>query len=157
MRTNVDAPSPAAVAAARRIRYGVTAFTTRIRAERAGRLSLTQNAVLGQVYRHGPMTPGEVADRLRSVPQSLTRTFAALEEQGLLRRMPDPGDRRQSLLSITPDGRHAVREEMRPRDAWIAAVLDQELTPAERDLLVIAAGLLDRLSQVDAAPTAVEP
>jgi DNA-binding MarR family transcriptional regulator len=157
MRTNVGAPTAESMAVARRIRYGVTSFAVRIRAERAGVLSLTQNAVLGQVYRHGPMTPGEVADRLRSVPQSLTRTFAALEEQGLLRRMPDPDDRRQSLLNITPVGRHAIRAEMRPRDAWIAAVLDKELTPAERDLLVIASGLLERLAAIDAAPARAEP
>jgi DNA-binding MarR family transcriptional regulator len=158
MRSNdVRTSTSASLAAARRIRRGTMAFTTRIRAERIGALSLGQSAVLGQIYRHGPMTPSELADRLRTKPQSLTRTFAALEEQALLRRMPDPGDGRQSLLSITPAGRHALREELRPRDAWIAAMIERELTPAERDLLVIASGLLERLAEVDAAPAQVEP
>ncbi|MEV4756423.1 MarR family transcriptional regulator [Micromonospora sp. NPDC049559] len=143
--------------AARQVRRGVLALGTRLRAERAGELTLTQSAVLGQLYRHGPMTPGELSGRLRTKPQSLTRVFTALEESALLRRTPDPGDGRQSLLSITPAGRHAVRAEMRPRDAWLAATLARELTPAERDLLVIASGLLERLAEIDAAPTEVEP
>jgi hypothetical protein len=35
---------------------------------------------------------------------------------------------------------------MRPREIWLAGALKQ-LTDAERDLLVIAAGLLERLSE----------
>ena len=77
----------------------------RARAGRAGgELSLNQTAVLGRIVTHGPMTPGEVAEQLRMLPQSLTRTFAALEAAGYVRRMPDPGDGRQSLLGSTPAG-----------------------------------------------------
>jgi hypothetical protein len=46
---------------------------------------------------------------------------------------------------------------MRPRDAWVADVLQRELTPAERDVLVVAAGLLERLAEVDASIAEVEP
>jgi len=102
------------------------------------------------------MTPGEVAHRLRLQPQALTRTFAALEEQGWTKRVPDPSDGRQSLLIITATGRQALVDEMRPRDEWIAGVLEQELTPAECDLLVVAAQLLERLSEVDSAIARVE-
>jgi DNA-binding MarR family transcriptional regulator len=71
--------------------------------------------------------------------------------------MPDPGDRRQSMVAITEIGRSALRAEMRPRDLWMARVIQAELTPAERDLLVIAARLMERLSEVDLFPGTTEP
>jgi DNA-binding MarR family transcriptional regulator len=92
-------------------------------------------------------------------PQALTRTFAALEEQGWARRLPDPSDGRQSLLTITAAGREVLADEMRPRDEWVATAIERELTAAECDLLVVAARLLERLAEVDAqvAPTETVP
>lgn len=143
--------------AARAIRHGATGLASRARAERKGVLSLNQTSVLGILVRHETITPGEVAYRLRMQPQALTRTFAVLEEQGWIRRMPDPSDGRQSLLIITAAGRQVLADEMQPRDEWLAGVLERELTAAERELLVVAAGLLVRLSEVDADVAPVEP
>jgi DNA-binding MarR family transcriptional regulator len=149
MRTSV--PAAATRAAATAIRRGATSLASRTRAERAGVLSLNQTAVLGRVTTRGPMTAGEVATQLRMAPQSLTRTFAALEADGLLHRTPDPSDGRQSLLAVTTAGRRALKQEMAPRDAWLARAIELVLTPAERDLLVVAAQLMERLADVDAA------
>lgn len=146
MRSNAEL-----LKAARTIRRGATGFAARARAERRGVLSLNQTAVLGLLARQETITPGEVAHRLRTQPQALTRTFAALEEQGWARRLPDPSDGRQSLLTITAAGREVLADEMRPRDAWVASALDRELTEAEVELLVVAARLLERLAEVDAA------
>ena len=49
------------------------------------------------------------------------------------------------MLTISPDGWAALAEDAAPRDAWLDAAL-AELTDAERDVLAIAARLLDRLS-----------
>ncbi|GIF66579.1 MarR family transcriptional regulator [Asanoa ishikariensis] len=151
MRTETD------IATARRIRTGVAAYSERIRAERAGLLTLTQTAVLGQVYRHGAMTPGEIADRLRAKPQTLTRVLAALEERALISRTPDPADGRQALVTITDAGRATLRDEMHPRDVFGAALIAQELTEEERDLLTIAARLLERLAAAGDPPVRAEP
>ena len=151
MRTDTD------VAIARRINRGVAAYTERIRAERAGLLTLTQAAVLGQLYRHGPMTPGEIADRLRAKPQTLTRVLAALQERGRIERTPDPGDRRQSLITITPVGRGALSEETHPRHVFAAALIARELSEEERDLLAVAARLLERLAAAGDPPVRAEP
>ena len=150
MRTNERTPSTTR-SAATAIRRGATSLAARARAERAGVLSLNQTAVLGRVATRGPMTAGEVATQLRMAPQSLTRTFAALESAGYLHRTPDPSDGRQSLLAVTAAGRRALKEEMAPRDAWLARVIEDVLTPAERDLLVVAAALMERVADVDAA------
>jgi DNA-binding MarR family transcriptional regulator len=59
--------------------------------------------------------------------------------------MPDPGDGRQSLLAVTQEGRAAMRAEMAPRDRWVARAMDEALSPDERDALVAAAELIERL------------
>jgi DNA-binding MarR family transcriptional regulator len=138
------------LAAAEQVRRGATTFAARARSERRGVLTLNQTAVLGQLRKHGAMTPGEVAHRLRMQPQGLTRTFAALQDEGWTRRMADPADGRQSLLSITATGSQALAAEMRPRDVWIAEAMRTHLSEPERDLLVAAAELLERLAEVDA-------
>lgn len=132
------------------------ALAARARAERAGALSLNQTAVLGRLARRGPMTAGEVATQLRAQPQSLTRTFAALEADGLMRRTPDPSDGRQALLGITAAGRRALKAELAPRDAWLDQAIKRVLTPAERDVLLVAAQLMERLADVDADVAVVE-
>jgi DNA-binding MarR family transcriptional regulator len=124
--------------------------------ERSGELSLNQTAILGLLVRGGAMTPGEIAERMHSRPQSLTRAFAVIEERGWVSRTPDIRDGRQSLLSITAAGRAALTAEMRPRDVWLARVVAQELTEAERDLLVIAGRLMERLAYIDTSPAPIE-
>src|SRR3954447_9602695 len=131
------------------LRRAVTGLAARARGERAGALSLNEGAVLGRVAVHGPVTPGEIAGQLRMLPQSLTRTFAALEHAGLIRRTPDPGDGRQSLLAVTPAGRKALRAEMAPRDRWLARAMTQALSPDEQRILLDASELMRRLVEFD--------
>jgi DNA-binding MarR family transcriptional regulator len=142
--------------AAARICRAVTTLAARARAERAGVLTLTETAVLGRLWAVGELTPRELADRLRLQPQSLTRTLASLESAGLLHRTRDPNDGRQYLLSVTAPGALALRDEIRPRDRWLGGVIEQELSAAERDILVVAAGLMERLAVVEASPAVRE-
>jgi DNA-binding MarR family transcriptional regulator len=131
------------------IRHAATALAARARVERAGELSLNQTAVLGRVVVQGPTTPGEVADQLRMLPQSLTRTFAALESAGQVRRMPDPRDGRQSLLVATAAGRAALRAEMAPRDRWLARAMSAVLDEKECEELLRGAQLMLRVAAFD--------
>lgn len=138
------------------LRRAATGLAARARAERGGALSLNQVAVLGRIAVEGPLTPGEVADQLRMLPQSLTRTFAALEEQGLIRRTSDPDDRRVALLTATADGRKALRAEMGPRDRWLARAMNAECTEGERATLREAAAIMLRLAAHGDGPAPVE-
>jgi DNA-binding MarR family transcriptional regulator len=138
------------------IRRAATALASRARAERGGELSLNQTAVLGRVAVQGLITPGEVADQLRMLPQSLTRTFAMLETNGLVRRMPDPGDGRQSLLVLTTQGRAALRAEMAPRDRWLARAMTAVLSEEECQELLRAAELMLRVADFDSGVAPVE-
>jgi DNA-binding MarR family transcriptional regulator len=142
--------------AAAQVRAASTALASRVRVERRGELTLNQTAVLGRVVRLGPLTPGEIAAQLRMVPQALTRTFAALEAAGYLRRTPDPGDGRQSLLEATAAGRRALRSEMKPRDEWLAVAMNAVLSADEIDQLVAASELMNRVASFDADVAVVE-
>jgi DNA-binding MarR family transcriptional regulator len=76
----------------------------------------------------------------------MTRVIAVLEERNLVRRAPHPTDRRQVVLTVTPDGRALINRVRRRREAWLAQRL-QELTPEERAILRSAAPILEKLSQ----------
>ena len=90
------------------------------------------------------------------LPQSLTRTFAALEASGFVRRMPDPGDGRQSLLVVTTQGRSALRAEMAPRDRWLARAMFAVLTEQECEELMHAADLMLRLADFESGVAVAE-
>ncbi|MFF4503978.1 MarR family winged helix-turn-helix transcriptional regulator [Streptomyces sp. NPDC001401] len=131
---------------AARIRRGVMRLNRRLRQERGdGSLSANQLLVLGHLHRHGSATPGEVAAAERQRPQSLTRVFAELEEDGLIAREPGTVDRRQSVLSLTGQGRRALERDMADRDAWLSGAL-ASLSPTERGVLELAAALMERLA-----------
>ena len=92
------------------------------------------------------MSPGELAEHEKVQPPSMTRVIAVLEERKLVQRAPHPTDRRQVILTVTPEGRALVNRVRRRREAWLAQRL-QELTAEERAILQSAAPILEKLSQ----------
>ena len=59
---------------------------------------------LSVIGRHGPMRLSELSDHLRIAARSSTEVADALEDRGLVRRRPDPGDRRATLVELTDEG-----------------------------------------------------
>lgn len=51
-----------------------------------------------------PLRMSELAARLEIVPRSATTMVDALENAGLVSRLPDPADRRSVLARVTPEG-----------------------------------------------------
>jgi DNA-binding MarR family transcriptional regulator len=144
----VDENAAQRAAAATEVRRGVLSLARRLRLER-NEIGLTalELSVLGHLHRRGPLTPGELATAERVLPQSLTRTLAALEEAGLACRQPDPADGRRSLLAVTENGHAALRSEMEQRDNWLAAAMSAELTTTEIGLLRLAGSLLEAIAE----------
>jgi DNA-binding MarR family transcriptional regulator len=102
--------------------------------------------VLAELYREGERTPRQLAEVERLQPQSLTRTLAALERDGLVRRRRDDTDRRRVWIGLTAEGAEALRADMAERDAWLEQEIDR-LSPAERAVLAVAAELMERLAE----------
>ena len=59
---------------------------------------------LRMLGRHGTMRLSELSDHLRIAPRSATEVVDALEHRGLVRRRPDPGDRRATLVELSEQG-----------------------------------------------------
>jgi DNA-binding MarR family transcriptional regulator len=134
------------------MRISISRLARRLRVERLGLggtetvISDIQLAALAALERHESMTPGELAEHEKVQPPSMTRVIAVLEERGLVRRAPHATDRRQVVLTVTPEGRDLVQRVRRRREAWLAQRL-QELSPEERRVLRDAAPILEKISQ----------
>ena len=145
-----DVQSDSGLATAMRI--SVSRLARRLRVERLGLseteavLSDIQLAALSALERHHSMTPGELAEHEKVQPPSMTRVIAVLEERGLVLRAPHATDRRQVVLTVTPQGRELVQRVRQRRNAWLAQRL-QELTEDERVVLRSAAPIIEKLSQ----------
>jgi DNA-binding MarR family transcriptional regulator len=138
-------------AAAHEIRTSLFRLVRRLRQERPeGELSYSQLNVLGWLEREGPMTNADLAAAERVTPQTMTRATADLVAAEFISRADNPMDRRQVLLKITPVGAAFVREDRRRRDTFLSQAMESTLTPTERELLRLAAGLMDKLSEVHA-------
>lgn len=119
----------------------------RLRAQRPDHgLTLTQLSALGTLERLGPMRIGELAEREKVQPPSMTRTVAALEERGLVTRTTDPTDRRNVVVAVSRRGLELLRDDRRRREQWLAARL-AELSDDERALLARVAPILDRIAR----------
>ena len=108
----------------------------------ASRTSVPRTRLLAAVQSRPRQRMGDLAARLDITGRTLTVMVDALEQEGLLARTVDPGDRRATLLELTPAGHQFVRHAAEVRDEiWEQAVA--ALTPAERQQLV---HLLSRLA-----------
>ncbi len=110
------------------------------RAEVAG-LSNARYELLHVLIHDGPTRMGTVAERLGVSPRTVTPMVDALERARLLRRVPDPTDRRAQLLKLTPAGVALMRRAHEARVALVARVFDG-LDRSDRATL---AGLLDKI------------
>ena len=108
-------------------------------------LTLTQLSALACLDRHGPLTPGALAELERVQPPSLTRVLAMLEVRGLVDRRPHPGDGRQQLVEVTAEAHKALAADRRAREAWLACRM-AELSEDERAALRAAAPVLEKLT-----------
>jgi DNA-binding MarR family transcriptional regulator len=86
-------------------------------------LSPHQARALRVVHRHDAARMGTIAAHLRIAPRSVTEVLDALEERGLVRRVPDPTDRRAVLVELTDHGRALLVEVDEARDGASAAYL----------------------------------
>jgi len=84
---------------------------------------------------------GELKDRLGVTGRSITSLVDGLEDEGLLRRCDDPGDRRSIRLEITAKGREHLGEIKALHDAH-AELTFGILSDAERIAML---DMFDRL------------
>jgi DNA-binding MarR family transcriptional regulator len=125
----------------------------RLRQEDDTDLSASARAALGTLYRHGPLTPTELAAREGVKRPTIARLVARLEERVLVTRTPDPDDRRSYRVALTPLGSRTITRLRTGRDAFLARRLSM-LSEDERAVLGRAVIILERLAGADSEPSA---
>jgi MarR family transcriptional regulator, organic hydroperoxide resistance regulator len=98
-------------------------------------LHVGQDRLLLELFEHDGLSQSELIERLGVEPPTVTGTVQRLERDGLLRREPDPANRRVSRVYLTDAGR-ALEQPI--KDAWleIEGQLVAELSPEEREQLL---------------------
>jgi DNA-binding MarR family transcriptional regulator len=137
-----------AVRAARELRVVFSRVRRQLRQVAADQdLSSSQTSVLTLLFKQGATTASALAATERVRPQSMAATLAALDRQDLIERTADPTDGRRQLISLSPKGRERAEGDSQARGEWLARAMHERYTEAERQTMIEAIALLDRLTQ----------
>ena len=144
--SNLDkrhAGSAATLAAELRLVLG--RLTRRLRSETGSSdLTSSEKVVLALLEREGPATISTLARNEGVRPQSMGATIAALQSRNLVAGAPDPGDGRQTLLSLTPACRKMLVAGRSAREDWLFRAIQSNFNAAEQAELARAIQLLSR-------------
>jgi len=89
-----------------------------------------------------PPRMADLAQRLEVVPRAVTSLVDALEERGLVRRVPDPDNRRVIRIELRDEGARVLRD-LRQARRTAAAELLSPLDDGQRAALTALLAVLD--------------
>lgn len=137
----VDPETPA------RLRAVVGQLSRRLTAlARGAGMTPTQLSVLGVLARRGPLRLSELADIEGLNPTMLSRVVAVLEGEGLVRRLPDPDDRRAARVETTALGRRS-HDRLRTQRGRVLADALASLSPEQVAAIEAALPALEALTE----------
>ena len=130
---------------AARLRLVVGRLHRRIRIDGRESIPPLQLSALVTVEQHGPLRLSELARREAVTAPTMSRVLAALDEQGLVIRTPDPHDARGVRIVLSEEGAARIAEVRSHRTALVArrlARLDEEERQRIADALPALEALL---------------
>jgi MarR family transcriptional regulator, 2-MHQ and catechol-resistance regulon repressor len=95
-------------------------------------LTTPQFGVLEALYHLGPLSLGELADKLLVTGGNVTYVMDRLEDQGLVCRERSPDDRRVIRAKLTEEGRDRIADVFQGHADFVHG-LTRHLTPQERE------------------------
>ncbi|MEV5886349.1 MarR family transcriptional regulator [Streptomyces sp. NPDC052020] len=101
------------------------------------RVTLPQFRMLVVLSTRGATKLVTLADLLQVAPSTAMRMVDRLIAAGLADRQPNPGNRRETLLRLTAEGRRTVTDVTARRSVAIAEIVER-LSPAQRRALIEA-------------------
>lgn len=111
------------------------ALSAHLRALIAGfDLQPSQFGILETLYHLGPMQQHELAAKLLQTPGNITRILDKLEQEGLVERGSEPGDRRCHRIALTQQGEKRISTVF-PKFAAAMDELFKDLTADEQKQL----------------------
>ena len=109
-------------------------------------LTPTQYSVLGLVRSRGPLGLADLG-RLEGLnPTMLSRVIRALDEKGLIRRLPDPSDLRAARVEVTAAGVD-VHERIRDHRTRVLADCLEQLPPETAQALLSSVPAMESLAE----------
>jgi DNA-binding MarR family transcriptional regulator len=142
---DIDRGAPEVDATAR-LRAVIGKLARRLRPTVAGSgLTPSQTSVLFTIVRRGPLGLSALAEIESVNPTMLSRITAQLCDSGLIRRSPDPEDRRAAVVQATAAGRRIRERIHRERTRALGAHVS-ELDEREREILWDALPVLEVLA-----------
>ncbi|WP_433164837.1 MarR family winged helix-turn-helix transcriptional regulator [Kribbella sp. CA-247076] len=105
----------------------------------------TQFLALMLIADEQPIRIGEIANRVPCSQPTATTTVAALEDAGLVRREPDPGDGRATAVVLTAAGAEMVEASGRQAADELGKLL-RRLDDPDRDLVLRAGAVLAQIA-----------
>ncbi|MCX5387105.1 MarR family winged helix-turn-helix transcriptional regulator [Streptomyces sp. NBC_00083] len=148
MTDTPEGVSASAVRVARDLRVVFSRLRRRLR-EVADVQDLTPSQVsaLTLIDKGGAASASALAATEGVRPQSMAATLAALDQQGLIQRSPDPEDGRRQLVTLTEAGRERAEGNRQARAEWLTQAFQERYTQDERATIAEAMTLLERLAQ----------
>lgn len=142
--------SPAVSSSALRASLDVRVVVSRLRRRLmevadADDITPGQASVLARLGRGDVSTASALATAEHVRPQSMAVTLAQLEQMGLITRTPDPSDGRRQIIELTAVGRERVEGARQAREEWLTTSFQAEFTEDERQVIIAAMALLERL------------
>lgn len=86
------------------------------------KLTVSQFGVLEALYHLGPLSPGQLCDKILRSTGNMTLVIDNLEKRALVKRMPNLDDRRSVLVELTAEGTDLI-EAILP--THIATVIEE--------------------------------
>lgn len=73
-------------------------------------LTISQFGVLEALYNKGDLRIGEIMEKILTTSGNITVVIKNLEKDGFIKKIPDPSDRRSTIISITDKGVKVIEE-----------------------------------------------
>jgi DNA-binding MarR family transcriptional regulator len=109
-------------------------------------LTPTQYSVLGLIAVRGPLGLTELTEMEGLNPTMLSRVVRKLDDEGLIRRQPDPADQRAARVQVTPAGSE-VHQRIRAQRTQVLYACLERLPIEITDELLRAVPMLEAVAE----------
>ena len=117
----------------------------RTKSEAGAKLSLTERSTIKLLDEHKELLPSELAAMEKITTQSMSQILKKLEGHGIIKRSPSKDDKRKVYISLSVTGKKMLEKVRYDKDEWLKGAIEKLLTDKEKDLLVRALPVLNKL------------
>jgi len=101
------------------------------------------------------LTPAELADKAGVARATMTGLVDTLERDGLVKREPDPVDRRMMSVTLTPRGRESLAAVLPPHFQLMAALMHPLTEPERKTLVRLLGKIVSRAAELRPTPAEI--